>query len=1065
MSVHKASQVAAGMATRERGSAKKIKAMRLLKFAALAAALSLWLPAVAQIAKGTLSGTIMAPGGAGVPQAQISINSAAINFSRSATADRRGFYRVANLPQGEYVVTASAPGFVNAQATISITPGSDRVANLVLGLKPIGQTPAGQGSVSAVRGVVNSESVQSLPLNGRSASDLVALQPGVAQARSAQTTTAQGGFGTEMVISGQSPRQNDYLLDGISVNDYANSPPGSAAGVNLGADSTKQFSVITSNYPAQYGRSSGGIIAQTTRSGSNDFHGDAFEFLRNSAFDARNYFDSVKPPFHRNQFGGTLGGPIIRKRAFFFASYEGFRQSLGLTFVENVPSQAARQGHLSTGSITVDPGVLRTLNAFYPLPNRGSLGNGDTGIFAFAGQQITPENYFTTRLDDNLTSRDLLSGVYLFDAGNVTQPDEFNNKKTGYNSRHQFLMLEEVHTFSPALINSFRFGVNRVVTNTGLTFPGSNPNMADSSYGTVPGQNVAQVSVPGLTDFSGGLAALPLYDFHFTDLQAGDDVSWQLGNHSLKFGAGLERLRDNMFGHSTLAGAFTFNSLYDFLTNRPAFLEEVLPSPLSERGVRQTIVGAYAEDEWKALSTLSFGLGLRYEMATMPSEVHNQLSALRNLTDAQPHLGSPIISNPTLGDFEPRVGFSWQPFGNDKTAVRAGFGVFDVLPLPYIFELNLINSAPFLDSGTPTNLPPGSYPAGVPLTSNDFRQAYYQPHPGRNYVMQWNLNVDQNLGSNLIMRIGYIGSRGIHEPFRVEDADIVLPKSTPQGYLWPSPAGSGTRLNTHAGRITAAWWTGDSYYDALEFHLSGNFRRGSQVGVSYTWGKAIDTGSGRMKGDEFPGEVASPLWFDVRRYRGLAAFNVAQNLTANYIWSLGAPKRATGIAGWPLRGWQVGGIFEESSGSPFTPSIGGDPLGVNSSQPDIDVPNLLKNTSGCSSQVNSGSPSHYVKTQCFAVPNPITLLGNLGRNTLIGPGLTNLDFSIFKNSYVKKVSDAFEVQFRAEFFNVLNHANFAPPFNNRSLFDAQGNPLGNAGEITSTQTPAREIQFALKVNW
>lgn len=1053
------------MIRRGQASPKKGPAMRLVKLTAWAAALAFTLPAAAQNSKGTLSGTIMAPGGLKIPQAQVLLKSTSTNLTKSATANRSGFYRITNLSQGEYIVTASAPGFVDAQATVSITPGAKRLANLVLGIKPIGQSPTGQGSVSAVRGVVSSESVQSLPLNGRSASDLVALQPGVSQARSAQTTTAQGGFGTEMVISGQSPRQNDYLLDGISVNDYANSPPGSAAGVNLGADSTKQFSVITSNYPAQYGRSSGGIIAQTTRSGIDEYHGDVFDFLRNSAFDARNYFDSQKPPFRRNQFGGTLGGPMIRKRSFFFASYEGFRQSLGLTYVENVPSQSAREGKLSTGDIAVDPAVLRVLNAFYPFPNRGTLGSGDTGIFAFAGQQITPENYFTTRLDDRLTSRDALSCVYLFDAGTVTQPDEFNNKRTGYNSHHQFLMLDEAHTFNRASLNSFRFGINRVVANTGLTFPGDNSNMADPSFGTEPGQNAAQINVPGLTAFSGGLGALSLFDFHFTDIQAYDDFSWRYRKHALKFGGSIERMRDNMFGHTTLAGSFTFNSLVDFLTNRPAYAELTLPSPLSERGVRQTIVGAYVQDDWQLFSNLNLGWGMRYEMATMPSEVHNELSALRNLTDAQPHIGAPLISNPTLKDFEPRLGFAWKPFGSGKTAVRAGFGVFDVLPLPYIFELNLINSAPFLDSGTPTNLPPGSYPAGVPLNSNDFRDAYYQPHPGRNYVMQWNLNIDQNLGRSLFMRIGYIGSRGVHEPFRVEDADIVLPTLTPQGYLWPSPAGSGTRLNPHAGRITAAWWTGDSYYDALEFHLSGTFHQGSQAGVSYTWGKAIDTGSGRMKGDEFPSEPSSPLWFDVRRYRGLAAFDVAQNLTASYIWRLGAPRWAKGIGGWPARGWEVGGIFEASSGTPFTPSIGGDPLGLNNSQPETDVPDRVKNTAGCSSQVNLGKPEHYIKTQCFAVPNPITLLGNLGRNTLIGPGLMNLDFSTFKNSYVKKVSDTFDVQFRAEFFNVLNRANFAPPYNNRSLFDAKGVPLGNAGEITSTQTPAREIQFAVKVIW
>ncbi|HVC00337.1 MAG TPA: carboxypeptidase regulatory-like domain-containing protein [Candidatus Dormibacteraeota bacterium] len=1023
-------------------------------------------PGSAQVAKGSLSGTVRASGGSRVPMAHVLIQSTVTGLARSVTANRSGFYHASNLPPGEYEVIASAPGFVAARVTVSVAAGAKQEANLVLGIYKSTPAATGQGSVSAVRGVVNSQSVQDLPLNGRSASNLAALQPGVAQARTAQTTTAQGGFGTEMVISGQSPRQNDYTLDGISVNDYANSPPGSAAGVNLGADATKQFSVTTSNYPAQYGRSSGGIVAQTTRSGTNEFHGDVFEYIRNSVLDARNYFDSVKPPFHRNQFGGTLGGPILKSRAFFLVSYEGFRQSQGLTFVDDVPSQAARNGNLSSGTITVDPSVLNLLNAFYPLPNRGLLGNGDTGVFAFAGQQVTPENYFTTRLDDKLTSRDALSGVYQFNAGSVTQPDEFNNKGTGYNSANQFLMLSESHTFSPTLLNSFRFGINRVVVNAGLTFPGANPNAANTSFGTEPGQNAAQVTVPGLTSFTGGLGANPIYKFHFTDIQVYDDFSWHRGKHAFKFGASIEHMYDNMFGHSTLAGQFKFNSLYDFLTNQPYSVQETLPSPLSPRDLRQTIVGAYAEDDWQARPNLTLGLGLRYEMATVISEVNNELSNLPSLTAAQPQLVSSIISNPTLGNFEPRVGVAWDPFGNGKTVLRSGFGMFDVLPLPYMFELNAINSAPYLNSGTVTNLPAGSYPAGVSLTPSDFRQSYFQSHPERSYVMQWNLSIDHRLSRDFFMRIGYIGSRGVHEPFRSNDANIVLPTLTPQGYLWPSPAGSGTRLNPNVGNINSMWWLGDSYYDGLQARLSGTFGRGSQVGVSYTWGKAIDdTLSGSLKSDEFPGQISSPLWFDIRRYRGLAAFDVAQNLTASYILSLGTPKWAKGFSGWALGGWAVGGIFEASSGTPFTPNFGGDPLGVNSSDPNVDVPNLV-NAPGCSSsQVNPGNPKHYIKTQCFAVPNPITLLGNLGRNTLIGPGLVNLDFSMFKNNYVKRISDAFNVQFRAEFFNILNHANFAPPFNNRSLFDTQGNPLGNAGEITSTQTPAREIQFALRMIW
>ncbi len=309
-----------------------------------------------------------------------------------------------------------------------------------------------------------------------------------------------------------------------------------------------------------------------------------------------------------------------------------------------------------------------------------------------------------------------------------------------------------------------------------------------------------------------------------------------------------------------------------------------------------------------------------------------------------------------------------------------------------------------------------------------------------------------------------MGSRGVHQPLRVEDADIVLPTLTAQGYLWPSPAGSGTRLNLNTGRLTAAFWEGNSFYDALQVQVKKKFSLGLQMEGSYTWGKTIDTSSGSLVGDEYSNSISSPLWFDSKRNRGWADFNVAHNLEVNYTWDLDTPKLASAFGSWALGGWQLGGVFEASTGVPFTPGFAGDALGVKSTDPNIDVPNL-SGGSGCGSLVNAGNPTHYIRTQCFSVANPITLRGNLGRNTVIGPGLLNLDFSVFKNNYVKRISDAFNVQFRAEFFNILNRTNFAPPLDNRNIFDSGGHSIANAGLITSTQTPSRQIQFAIKVIW
>src|SRR5437588_5699165 len=376
--------------------------------------------------------------------------------------------------------------------------------------------------------------------------------------------------------------------------------------------------------------------------------------------------------------------------------------------------------------------------------------------------------------------------------------------------------------------------------------------------------------------------------------------------------------------------------------------------------------------------------------------------------------------------------------------------------------------APFFASASSRSVPPGSFPltsyASLIVSPNPLRHADFEPNPSRNYVMQWNLTIQRQLAADLSLRVGYVGSRAIHQPFRTEDADIVLPTLTPQGYLWPSPVGSGTRLNPNAGRITAGFWDGRSYYDALQVQIKKKIGNSSQFAGSYTWSKTIDTGSGSMVGDEYTNSISSPLFFNLKRNRGLADFNVNQNLNVNYTWVLGTPKWKLGFAVGVLGGWQSCGVFQASTGVPFTPGFAGDSLGVGSTEPNIDVPNVLTGP-GCGSYLNAGNPNHYIRTQCFEVPKPITLRGNLGRNTLTGPGLLNFDLSVVKNNYVKRVSDAFNVQFRAEFFNVFNRANFAPPLDNRNIFDATGAPISNAGLITSTQTPSTQIQLAMKIRW
>jgi hypothetical protein len=1049
-----------------------------------------------QVVGGTISGTVTDASGAVIPDTQIAIKNVATGLTRAVAADTAGFYTAPNLLPGSYEVTATAPGFATAVETgMTLTVGAQQVLNLTMQvgqvtqrLEVTGAAPTVQLASSTISAVVNSTTVRELPLNGRSWTDLAALQPGVAPVETHVQGDNLRGYGDEVSISGGRPQQNNYRLDGVSVNDFANGGPGSVLGGNLGVDAIQEFSVLTSNYSAEYGKTSGGVVNAITRSGTNQFHGSVYEFLRNSALDARNFFDGDIPPFKRNQFGAAAGGPIHKDRTFVFGDYEGIRQSLGLTSVVTVPSLAARAGNLSTGNVAVDPGVQKYL-VLFPLPNGPLLGNGDQGIFTVPEQQITTENFFTTRVDHKFSEKDSLFGTYLFDKTPQTAPDAFNDVLLGELTKRQIFVLEEDHIFNPALVNSVRFGFNRDFVNHNTNIRAINPAAADPSLAAVPGQNAAAVNVGGLSPFLGGLVKGSLFQ-RWNSFQGYDDAFLTKGLHSLKFGAAFERDQLNQLSKGLPAGEFHFGALADFLTNKPKLFLATFPNLLTPRGIRQSIFGLYVQDDWRWRPNLTLNVGLRYEMSTVPTEVQGKLSNLYNLTDAAPHLGDPYFLNPTLQNFEPRVGIAWDPFRKGKMAVRGGFGVFDVLPLPYEFTTITGTSAPFVEEGSAGKLPAGSFPGGAfallaPSSSLSIGSIERKPH--RNYVLQWNLSVQRELTPSVTALVGYVGSRGVHQPFRSEDANIVIPTPTSHGYLWPSPIGSGATINPNVGEIRYLNWGGNSFYDGLEFGVTKRMSHGLEVQGSYTWGKSTDTSSASVAGDMFTNSIASFHWFDLKLSRAVSDFNVGRTLVVSGTWRVPERKSFSGLAAWAANGWELGTIYKANDGSPFTATFGtdGDPLGLNSSDP-WTFPNRLIGP-GCGSLVNPGNPNTYIKTQCFAIPTApsaafytancdasvgtapqcFNLRGNAGRNILTGPGLSNLDFSVFKNNPMKRISESFNVQFRAEFFNVLNRANFAVPVtpDNVTIFDSTGAAVGAAGLLTSTTTTAREIQFALKLTW
>ncbi len=1127
-------------------------------------------PARGQVAGGTLSGTITDPSTKFVPQAQVSIRNVATGITTTVTTNSDGFYIAANLLSGDYEVTITAQGFDTViKSGIRLTVGSQQVFDLALRIGTIShrvevttEAPAIQTSSSEISATVNATTVRELPLNGRSWTDLATLQPGVEAIQtqpSFETGADRGnrGFGQQLSISGARPQQNNYRLDGASLNDYANGGPGSVLGGNLGVDAIQEFSVLTSNYSAEYGKTSGGVVNAATRSGTNAFHGSVYEFLRNSALDAKNYFDPSAQPiplFRRNQFGGAIGGPLVKNHTFFFADYEGIRQAKGASISYSVPSVNARNGILNNGNPPVascpstqtlvvpgqsnqciDKNVLLYFPLF-PMPNGPPKGNPDIAEFLFAGNRIVNENFVTTRIDHRFSDKDSLFGTYVFDRTPYSAPDAFNNVLLGNLTSRQIAVVEETHSFSPGLGNSVRFGFNHAVVNNNESTRAINPAAADPALASFTGRTAAQVQIGGgLSLLPGGVGSLPTYFYHWNSYQFYDDGFLTKGTHTIKFGGVVERMLLQVSAFSDPNGIWQFSNLTNFLTNTPRRIQGGVVSTVTPRHLRTNLFGGYVQDDWRLRPYFTLNMGLRYEISTVPTEANGKLANLRNLTDAQPVCAvaftgcagtGPFFNNPTTKNFEPRVGFAWDPLHNGKLAVRGGYGMFDVLPLPYQFILLTTLASPFFQytrvsgiggpDGFTCNTPFFSC-LPSPLPSSRLRTTYVEPNPKRNYVMQWNLNVQYQLTSSVAAMVAYVGSRGVHQPFRVDDADQVLPtKTSAAGYLWPQVDADGNLIsgpnaglppdpfNPTYNSVRGMFYQGRSYFDALELQVSKRMSHGFQLQGVFTWGKSIDTSSATVAGDAFGNSISSLNYFDTRLGRGLADFNIGRTLVLNGTWLIPSPKSFTGPAKWVTDGWQLGLIFSASDGVPFTPTWGTGSDPANSlNNDDWAYVNRLSGP-GCKTLTNPGNPTNYIKTECFSVPtapdlnfwnancdpappslgvaidpvNPqnsqapwlpplacFNLRGNAGRNILISPGITELDFSVFKNNHIKRISENFNVQFRAEIFNLLNHPNFAPPVtpDNTDIFDGTGALTGVAGSLSKTNTTAREIQFAIKI--
>jgi hypothetical protein len=1055
----------------------------------------------AQGTTATILGIVTDASGAAVPEASVQLRNVGTGATQSAVSDDQGRFRIADVGVGEYDVQASKTGFSTVvHKGVTLNVGAQTVVDFALPVGQQQQTVTVEGQVSQVQttnstvaALVDERQMRELPLNGRNFEQLIQLAPGVNTHTSFQRSGFQGRADQYSVAGGR-PEGQAILLDDENLQTYWNKGMGSITGNSLGIEAIGEFQTLTNTFSAQFG-GNGAVINAVSKSGTNSLHGSAYDFLRNSALDARRYFDNFRKPgadyadppsFHKNQFGGSLGGPIKKDRTFFFANYEGVRQLLGETHTAFVPDATHRAPipFDSTGKATpaANPAVGQAITntmAILPLPDAGTV-NPSTGIGSVAtvGSQTAHENYVLARLDHTFSEKDSLFVRYIGDKADLLAP--FNSTATlpywGEQDRsfNQFSTVEWRRILTPNLVNVARVSFSRT-TNSAVTTGSPEVNGTHPlQYFPGTGRQDGNITFGNISSIGGNtLVPFDLRQNRFTEA---DDLLWTHGAHSLRFGAAIGRLQSNTYFPSRSGGAWVFQSLALFLQGTALTMNGALNTPAAypHRDFREIELSPYIQDDWKVTSKLTLNIGLRWEFRSNPVETHNQLWTITNFATDTAFVNVPHVmkSNPTHGAWDPRFGFAYDPFANHKTSIRGGFGMFrnPILPPNYggnywgnkpwfqVLEQNPAYPTPFATS----NIPPFTQPSGFDYSSNTTP-----------YMMQYNLNVQREIAQGTVVSVGYVGSHGVHlltqyehnPPIATTDANgvqhfgsLVAGRITGNPRL--NPFGFFTIYNAFAPVAT-------SRYNSLQATLNRRFTRSTQVQVAYTLSRCVDDGgSWASYASNSPNGESNPYNFS--QDKGVCSFDVNQSLRVNGLVAL--PFHGNRL----VEGWQVTAIATASTGLPFNIGNGFDIVGYQGSG--TPRPNFVAGCNPSSGnftwagvQYTAGTPERWLNPNCFSVP-AVGTLGNTGRNTGRGPGYFGADFGLIKDT---KITEALRAQFRAEFFNIFNHTNFAVPAN-AAIFVAGaagqcqasgpgcGAPNSTAGAITDTVGTARQIQFALK---
>jgi hypothetical protein len=1032
-------------------------------------------PALSQLPTATILGVAKDASGAVVPDVMVTARNVNTGLTRTTTSGADGSYRFSALPVGIYEVRAEHAGFqTEVQSGLTLAVSDQAVVNFALQVGAVEQTVAVTAEAPMVNttsgslgGLVSEQKVADLPLNGRNYIDLTLLQPGVVQHKNMNPTTSSQ-VGLWFSSNGAPLRSNSYMLDGAVVLNPTGPTTASLDGSSLGIEGIREFRVITNGFSAEYGMNMGSQTVVVSKGGTNQWHGDVFEFLRNSALDARNFFDYQSiastrrlPNYERNQFGASGGGPIKKDKTFFYAAYEALRDRLGITSIVNVMGQGchgpggatitnAQCPQLgSTSSVTIAP-QMAPLLALYPTPNLP--GN----LFTYPFTQPTQDDFGQMRVDQSFGADDSLFVRYTISASDQTNPVTYPGVVQLRNSRNQWATLSENHIFSSSLLNTARFSFSR-------TRPfATNPDiLTGPQYAFVPGKPMGTISIGGITGGNTGAYGLSATNPSIKKQNIftwSDDLFYTRGRHSLKFGTLINRFQTYLLGSNNSRGVLTFANLAGFLTAQPQQYVAVAPGSVLDRYYNFSTLGFYGQDDIRVTPKFTLNLGLRYEFETTPRSPVGIESAVRDIQhDSAGVIGPPFV-NPSLHNFSPRVGFAWDVFGDSKTAIRGGFGeLFDIVPFNGSLNVSASGTPPYSGTNTATapftfTVPfifPPNTSAGKSLRTMDYH--IQQPH-----LLSYNLTVDRQLPDKMSLTLAYAGSRGINLAQTVE-GNPTIPQILPDGRIF-FPLNP-PRTNPNFSNMEFKTAGGNSFYNSLQFGVAKQLSRGLQFQSSYTWGKIIDETQGEEGAEDFLSSSIFSVWPTRRTIdRAAAQFDLRHVWRLNAIYQLPRPA-AGGVAGAVLNGWQMGGIFSLQSGYPFSPVLQTNQSrsGTNGTASGIDRPDLVPGRSN--SNIIRGGADLYFDPTAFVLQSP-GFLGTAGRNILRGPGLANLDLSFIKGTPIGKLGESGKLEFRAEIFNILNHTNLGMP--NNTIFNGASRNA-TAGQIASTSTKSRQIQLALRL--